>query len=1375
MKPRLVSISLICVLAGIAAHGESLLKTARSGAAPTLVLPSVLSKDAEYPPVALRGYGTVSGTAWSAIAPFSGSVLEISCEDESKAALLHAKYLSDLRLLPGVTDIRLGNDASTCAALIGDQGAIAAFRTGACVSILAASDAGQLKTLLENGTTIDPRTAFSEPEVEVPMYLDRWDKFGFRFYYRAWELPENTAAADYKFMDEFRYAAGKGRLGFVFWARPNTNDAAQGIDQHPFWDWGLYAAAERQLPVGINITGGTGYGSSAQMSMDRFREQTMMKMPDFSGNYRKVGDPTNGAQGALSWSATTARDWEYGLLQETVRQTSRLPNVVSYLEPSGEVKHGQHDFFLEYGPFADATFRRYLLKKYTTLEILNEKWRSAFASWQDVRVPEVASFLGWETDGNRAIDLAGTWRIGYEPSVAGQNTEAPGWSQITMGSSLVPTKGAPDEWFAENFDDSAWPQVRAPGDDIVMLLPKRPAVYRRDIDVSEDWLSAPANRRVWLYIWDLNLAHRDHLAVALNGELTGRAGYASSVPQFNHWGALEVTGKLKAGRNQITLRLPKGFLGYKVYLSSIPPQTYPSSDMAWNARWADFHDWMIQTRIDTLRRGMEMIRAVDKERQIVLMAPDSALDGIKKLALGYGGNFHNTGWMGTVWGDMLPAVMRGARLPFSLEPGEPARDRTGFRQLVGRYSTEGLQGIDYFIHIGSVLWNPEIKAQFEEDLPVLKLLGKYHGPAARVAALYSDRSAGLTSWPWGAGNPVSNKAPDINIGSGYWSWNIRANLQGVFESDALTESSFFASANEEADADRYSVIIDTSTAIMDEPLVSAIERYVRAGGTFVTFGQTGRHTSTQANAWPIARLTGFRVTGIDSRKPGTDEKTFRSLTPAPGQDVFVDDWSAMPANGLTLQPVVPDAKPLMLWPDGSTAIGMRSLGQGLVVQVGCKFSSDGIPDRIEPAASTHRPFRNTTQSQNDALTRLLTRLLEWRGVPRLPYRLEPAQDSIIVRHFVSNNGLHNVWMLWNRNPAESFDIQLVLPGNPTVGTAFDVKAGRNLPVSGNRIRMVLRPLETRGFLTPRHAITNAASSWFALQRSWWRGTTPAPKEATLPAPDEAISRNLGRDWAFRPLQAGEDGAAFSGIGIDDKDWERMRFGIWTPLGHSGVKHAVFRKTFTIPAAWNDGEISLWIMSIWSGHTFRDQARVWLDGKLIRDWSPNGLEGFLSPGVMLPGSEHTLAVEIRGRGDVAGAAGAPWLAYAPNPAGTIDLSGEWIPTQDALHPASPVTLPGTVTAFTLRRTVQLPEDLAGKGVSLRVDADGPLAGIIVNGRLVRRFHHNIGKRWTLDLTPWVRPRSANTLELFAWGGAGRLSIRALTLDIHEKTITRPDHE
>lgn len=1286
----------------------------------------------------LRGYGPVSGVLRVAEGD-GGSVLEITCADEARAKLTHAKYLSDLALTGGVREVGIkAGRVSLSAHEIAGQGWIAALRSSARVFIVAAPDRTALERLVSRHT---PRSAVSRPEVEVPMWLDRWDRFGFRFYYRPWETPEGKTRSTYDFAKEFEFAEKNDRSGFLFWVNASEIDTAPGKTSEVWNDWAFDAAEKHKLPVGLNImTGGRG----GSWFFNRHRDQTGQHMPAFSGNFHKIGDPSLGANGHLSWNATTAKDAELGALRDIVRRAVARPNVTSVLEPHGELRHGAHDIFLEYGPAADSGYRSYLKTKYKTLADLNAARGENHSAWEGVRVPEVASFLGW---GPRALDLAGDWRVAYET----RTDKLP-----VLNSKAVATEGTPPAWLEAGFDDSAWPIVRGPGDDRAMHIPRGPAVWRRTVDVPSGWLAE--NKRVWLYVWDLNLATRDVFKAAVNGRVVAE----ETLPHFEpHWTAIEVTGTLRAGANQISLRLPKGFLGYRVYLSPEEPLQYPRLGLHQNTRWVDFIDWVGWSRVETARRGMEMIRSVTPDHPITLMAPDAYADGLRRLAVKYGGNFHNTGYMGAFWADYLPSLMRGSRLPFSLEPGGPAKTLEAFKKQLGLYATEGLQGIDYFIHIGAIMWPDDLRAHFEKNLPAIKLLGKYHAPEAQVAALYSNGSTNRTGYPW-------VKDYNSNLPSGYWNWNVRAYLRDRYESDGLTESSFA-----DGDAARYPVVIDTNTSIMDDDLLAGIERYVRDGGTFVTFAQTGRHTPVEPDAWPIARLTGYRVTAIDPLDDKDRPLKHRNLLPAPGQTMFSGTWNRvdMRANGLTLEKVAPDAQDLMLWADGGVAVGIRKLGKGAIIQVGAKFTGAKLSDRIEPRSSANRPNYDSRPAETRATIELLSQILDSLGVSRRQGAWLPENDYVLLRHFETNNGLYDVWTVWNQSVTETVQGGVRLDGRPGVESVIDVVTGEKIPVVDGRFEVSLEPLQTRVFLTPRGRIAAAPSEWFSLQRDWWR----APAAASFPERTEAAWSNtldLGTDWRFKALAADEAVEPLAAAGVDDSAWARTSLGTWGVGERPVAPRAILRKTFTVPTEWIHGDPSLWVHS-WYGATFNDRGRVWLDGKPLTALGANGLADANPDGVLKPGSTHTLAVEIEGSGRLVGALGSAWLWFWPEPKTRIDLAGAWIPSRDALnYSATAVTLPGAFDAMSLRRSADVPADLAGNRAVVRVDSTGGLTGVIVNGKWVRRFHHRIGNRFDLDVTPWVKFGETNEIEIVNISGPASGRLRSVSLDFHAPDSNYP---
>lgn len=1282
------------------------------------------------PPVRLRGYGVVSGVISAHTQ--NGSLLRVDTESVQKARLLQAKFLSDFRVLPGVQNAEMTVGAARVAVQQArDQGTVAALRSGRKVWLAAATDQTQLAALLKT-LPAEALTA-SRAVAAVPMYLDRWDKFSFRHYYWPWQIPKDATESSYGFTHDFDYAQAQDRAGILVPIGPLATDSAEGMLNNGWVDWVADEAAKRRLPVDVHL--GTNAGTEPVWFLNQYRAQTQMKMPGFTGNFHDLMSPYLGGQGVLSWSATTGEDARLGLLQTAVRRYAAQPNTVSFLEPHGELKHGDQDIFLEYGPVADAGFQRYLRETYGTFGTVARRWERPLTTWSDVRLPEIVSFAGWNA---QALGIDGPWRMGYEELTEPAKT-AYDYDRIGTPKSIQ----APDAWYQPDFDDTRWPEDPGAGNDKQLFLVKRPAVFRRRFEVGADWKAA--NPRVWLYLWDMNLATGQQVRVVLNGQEVGRSKIAFVTP---HWSAMDVSAALRAGPNTLAVRLPQGCLSYKTYLSPVAPKQYPNLGAGLNAQWVDFIDFTGWSRIQAVRRGMEMIRQAAPAHPITLMAPDAYADGIKSLAERYGGEFHDTGYMAAFWADGLPALMRGADLPFSLEPGGPASTLAEWKRFWGLWQTEGVQSVDYFIHLGDILWHPDIKADYEAHRRQISLLGQSHTPKAETALFFSDRVAQLTGYPWGA-------APNTNLGGGYWNWNAGSVLRGRFPYDALSQSSFAS-----GDAKAYRVIIDSNTSIMDEAMVSAIEKWVRGGGTFITLAQTGRHTPEQPDAWPIARLTGYKVTHIDQLNSDGGVAEHGTLELAPGQSVYDAAWNGVPANGLHLQKTAPEAQNLLLWKDGTVAAGARPLGQGWIVQLGAKFTGTKIMDRVDPGS-------DNVETQH--LRGLLTALLRWRHVQPEAGRLREPSEWVLLRPAVTNNGLYDTWTVWNQSPDTSQTVSVLLARGKTPSFALDARDNQSFPVTlspegASLENIVLQPLETRVFLTPRDRIAQAPLAWFDLQRHWWRGATP-PNAKPLPGPSHRFSRDLTYGWKFRTLSTAADAAPMLAAGFDDRTWASRSIGIWDVKDADGVGHGVFRRHFTVPAEWTDGRVSVWLTS-WFSTSFVDAGRVWLDGREVK---PLNNDSYIAQGLpsLAPGTSHTLAVAVQSAGVLAGLRGQCWLSFEPDAPNAIDLAGPWTPSGDGLHDDAPITLPGPFSTQFLKRTVFVDAKYRGQNAVMTVDGSRELVSVIINGHLVRRHHHMIGHRWSLNLTPFIHFGAANEIELARWDRAGPGTVQQVSLGFFDR--------
>ncbi|HEY3417114.1 MAG TPA: hypothetical protein VGM23_09550, partial [Armatimonadota bacterium] len=283
-----------------------------------------------------------------------------------------------------------------------------------------------------------------------------------------------------------------------------------------------------------------------------------------------------------------------------------------------------------------------------------------------------------------------------------------------------------------------------------------------------------------------------------------------------------------------------------------------------------------------------------------------------------------------------------------------------------------------------------------------------------------------------------------------------------------------------------------------------------------------------------------------------------------------------------------------------------------------------------------------------------------------------------------------------------------------------------------------------------------------LQRGWWQGGADARTAPTLPEWTPRFSQDLTEDWAFAP--ASDDAAALTAPNVDTAKWARKPLGIWSMPDLLTVKHGVFRRNFTVPAAWNKGRVEFWLTSYFST-TFVDEGRVYIDGKMIRDFNSGGLPHLTLDGALQPGTTHEVVVEIRGKGSLTGCRGRAWIAYLPDPQAQQNLAGDWQASKDALRYDTRLPLPGDWRDFqSARRTVVIDKAQAERNVILHTDAR--TLGVIINGKWLRRFHHVIGEHLDLNITPWVKFGAENEIEIV---GGGRYKVNNVSLHFYDKQV------
>jgi hypothetical protein len=1231
----------------------------------------------------LRGYGVVAGTFTAAqLDGQPAGALRIVCADQEKAKLVQAKYLSDLQLLPGVerTEWSAGprraepspsGGTRLSVYAVKDQGFVVAARAATTVWILAAPTVAGLQQLLEQNVPAGADPVVSTPEVSVPMFLDRWDKYGFRFYYGPFVKPQDAdrhEVATYDPRQDFAFAKKSGDVGLVVWNTPYGAPSADGILDFNSRDWVFKAARQLKLPMGVNI----GLEANNVSLANRYPNDMTPNAEQYLGGW--YGAINFGIGSTVAWSSDAVQDVALAQIQPLVRELNREDTVVNWLEPHEEMCHGVCDVLDDHGPNTRLNFYRFLKTRYPTPQAAAMRYEQpgAFQKWEDVPFPEFATFLGWNST---AIDLTGIWKISYDAAYDARSART-------------------------DLDDAAWRSVPAPGHAIVRALPRKPAVFRRRIKIDPAWRAA--HRRVWLYLLDLNDTRGDGPASSVLVFVNGQA--IAEDPPFrteSHWAMPEVTSALTDGENVITVCLPQALFDYRVYLSGEAPRVYPALGTRLNAMWADFSDWTSWSRGQAVRRGAQMIRQVDPDRPITLMSPDAYMGPIKEVAEDFGGIFHDTGGMAGSWGDMHPVMTQSMGLPSDCEPGSGAVDLDDFKRFMGRWSTEGTQGIDYFQHIGDILWKPAVKDYFCKTLNLWHLIGKYHVPPAELAVMNSDRNLRLCGFPWNS----SETRPDLIQRNRFWEWI--SNLVPDYPRGGVLEQDFTRGK-----ADKFRVVLDGNTTILDPEVVDEIEKWVRRGGVFITYHQTGRHTSAVQDAWPICKLTGYTITGVDKLSPNGDGLPGRRLHPAPGQKVFHDDvpqWRyAEHSAGLSLKRTDPACEDLLLWDDGSVAAGVRTLGRGRVFNLGS--NSAVLPGQI----------------------------LQWLKLKKVP--IESSDRTITTRHFVSNNGLYDIWVMWNTKGEPATATFAFREGYRPAGCR-EVNTGQLMPVEsdarGARLsRLAFQSWQTRAFLSPRGRIGQAPADWFALQRSWWSGV--ADLGQPLPPYRSKLSLDLTDDWAYKILAGGgaaapPEDAALADPKLDDSAWQRMRIGIFNLPDNTEAHHVVFRKTFRVPQDWDRGRVLMFTHSDVLGGW-----RRYLDGKPLRVTATDDDLG----GVLKPGSTHCLTIEMWGSTIPAGTPAPIFISYRPDPVAQQPIGDNWSCAADRLEYGAASALPLTTPNGGAARTmVNIDARQSARAVVVHVQAG--VDAVIVNGHWLSGFT-NIYNRVDLNVTPWVRFGQANEL-------------------------------
>ena len=981
------------------------------------------------------------------------------------------------------------------------------------------------------------------------------------------------------------------------------------------------------------------------------------------------------------------RDWDF---QQIVTKYVNDPLLVDWDEPHGEIGPANYLISNDYGERNRSHFVNWLqTDRHYTLQSLGEAWHHYphyFSDWSKVPIPWDYSVFGADKN---SLFADHTWRLHIADVPSGV---AAGYTH-------------------SQFDDSLWPSFQEPGGELgsLPMAAHKRFWYRGTVTVPASYLAAhkgslyldvatltesggPNNPdKVWFNDVDL-------------GGLSGPGGQAML-------GFKDISGLVHPGINHIAYSPVSDAIPGTFFLSARPMELYPTHDSGVNARYVDWREYIVACTLEEETHTIKMIRGTDPNRPIKVMAAD-ARDLFNPMMASYGGFPHNTGdeaFFGP-W-DRRMNYPYGVRA--SAESSGSMVDPVPFKRWLGWFMFEGLNAFDNFIDIEAMMYT-KVTPLWKENFPYLHIANRYNMKKPELGLLWSSENNRLNTGGKGG------LAYTYDLG--------RGDLQSLGYSIAY----FDEPGLHRNLANGYKVVWDCSTWAMSRETVQDIRNYVEQGGTFVAIQETGRHTLTERDAWPIESLTGFKVSQV--RPMGgfvsilDDQPLFTKLR---GKN-FLNEGRSIDYSGynyadtcIALEPIAPGTQAIARYRDGSIAIGLRQLGKGRVVVLGSPFWRDSYDQ-----AGVWWPGAG----QNEFVTDLLTGL----GVPPDV----PADTQKVWRdRYVANNGAEEYLLLFNPGEKDTQSFTTDWHASFPITQVFDPKTGQPVTAaidgSTAHLSVSLEPLETKilAVQSPRPP-SDTVSDWYGDLSVTWKASPPGNVVSYPDVPVYYVDFAPGSGKVVDTASMTPERLASLSSSVDSEEgWDAHNdmirpyyAGVTTAPGQS----LIYRRVVMAPASWQPGDGYRLRVKRFERADFN--GVVYLNGKQVatsRQVQEAGENGIDVASVIRLGGPNVLVIAA----DQNGFAGNPDLWRQPAVANTLPLAGDWTVQVDEDHGRAASSLPGSFTGLFATKSVVVPQSWNKSHVFLRIDWDGQAPGsIAVNDKVM--FFQSATPRY-MDVTPWIR--------------------------------------
>ena len=767
----------------------------------------------------------------------------------------------------------------------------------------------------------------------------------------------------------------------------------------------------------------------------------------------------------------------------------------TWMIPSGETSCGPwYDWHSDYSATASNSWHRYLQKNGVALEetaAMFNRPEQPFASWDEVPVPEFATFAGLS---GMVLDLYGTWQT------ASTNVDAvwqslpdfPGnWDFL----SLYAGKGGR---VTKDFGDPRRPEQKER-----LRRFRRTFEWNSSLVTRNSSLPYAAEGRVWLYFFPMSGDSLWH-EVSLNGGKPHTVG---------NWGAIDVTDDLKEGENTLDILFQGSVWRGRVFLSAEEPQLYPNMAEARCRLWSYWNNWRRDTKADRFELLFDAMRQADPNAPIEVMAPTAlGMRNINRLCRDWGGYSHFTGE--GMW--FFPWWKRYAKLygyQGTSELGGPYDSVAKARTSTLRVFLAGIDMHKPVFMTQTYSRNPEVRDWWLAHKDLFARVGKYDIDLAQPQVLIYRRFE-LIGDPFPEPFPMIGKATDKPRVP--WNYDIgRGELQSIGQSFLYIDDDGI----EDGKMDGFRVMFDCGNEIIPEDEVARIQAWVEKGGVFVAYPFTGRNTPLKAEAWPMAKLTGAKIKADETIvRPGLVPKVS-----FPEDTTFFPSFAGQTIHGakrrihqldFALEIVSDDSKPILFWEDGRIAATTRRVGKGLVVYLGSMFwrGSEDVNGIWNPQDEVERAF--------------LRDLLAAVGQP--PALVETDDRLVLSQPYRSHDGLDLVAVLCNFNEAKdggsapeppSTTVRLRTGSKPRhivayagVGVGFGEGQGPSSvvcpfswdePTGTATVRIALPPQEVAVLNAECYGVDDALDYW-------WRNSTEQWHELKKPTRD--FSKYYEGEW-----------------------------------------------------------------------------------------------------------------------------------------------------------------------------------------------------------------------------------------------------------------------